>query len=280
MRSDSHATGLVGLDARLFRCATLFDDAAVEQVDRAIGVRGVARIVRDHADRRAAAVQLAKQLHHRFAVRRIEVTRRLVGEEDERIAGDGAGDGDALLLTAGELRRIVLHAVAHAHALERIGDALLALGRRHAAVRERQLDVLVDREIADQVERLEDEADLAVADAGALRRRELRDRLAGERVLAVGRRVEQAEDREQRRLAAARRSFHRDVLARLDLDVDVLKGVGLHLVGVEDLLDPGEADQRLIAFPALAEKAAGDDEDADSVAMCGLGAEGGEESVL
>ena len=103
-----------------FSCAALFDDAAVEEVDRAVGVRGVARIVRDHADRRAAAVQLAKQLHHRFAVRRIEVTRRFVGEEDERIAGDRAGDGDALLLTAGELRRIVLHAVAHAHALERV----------------------------------------------------------------------------------------------------------------------------------------------------------------
>ena len=48
---------------------------------------------------------------------------------------------------------------------------------RHAAVGERQLDVLVDREVADQVERLEDEADLPVADAGALRRGEPRHRL-------------------------------------------------------------------------------------------------------
>ena len=42
--------------------------------------------------------------------------------------------------------------------------------------------------------------------------------------------------------------------------------VGLHLVGVEDLLDPGEADQRPGCSPVLAEKAAGD-EDVDSVAM-------------
>ena len=56
-----------------------------------------------------------------------------------------------------------------------------------------------------------------------------------------------------------------------DLEMDVLQRVGLHLVGVEDLLDPGEADQRLVAVPALAEKAAGDDEDADSVAMGGSG---------
>jgi hypothetical protein len=89
--------------ADFFGAALLFHDAAVEEVDRTIGVCGVARIVRHHADRRAAAVQLAEQFHHGFAVRRIEVTRRLVGEEDERIASDCAGDGDALLLTAGEL---------------------------------------------------------------------------------------------------------------------------------------------------------------------------------
>src|SRR6185437_5466844 len=229
------------------RPAALFDDAAVEQMNRAVGVRGVPWIVRDHADRRAAAVQLAEQLHHRFAVRRVEVTRRLVGEEDQWIAGDGAGDGDALLLTAGELCRVVLHAVAHANALEGVGDALLALGGRHAAVGERKLDVLVDGQIADQVERLEDEADLPVADAGALARRELGDRLAGEGVLAVRWGIQQSENGQERRLAAARGTFHGHVLARLDLEVNVLEGVGLHLVGVEDLLDAGEADQGLVS---------------------------------
>ena len=78
----------------------LLDDAAVEDVDAAVGVARVARIVGDHADRRAAAVQLAKQIHHRFAAARIEVSGRLVGEQDQRFAGDGAGDGDALLLAA------------------------------------------------------------------------------------------------------------------------------------------------------------------------------------
>src|SRR5215208_4694013 len=93
--------------ADFFGAALLFHDTAVEEMDGAIGVCCVARIVRDHADRRAAAVQLAKQFHYRFAVRRIEVTRRLVGEEDERIAGDCASNGNALLLTAGKLCRIM-----------------------------------------------------------------------------------------------------------------------------------------------------------------------------
>jgi len=38
----------------------LFNHPAVEEVDRTIGVRGVSRIVRHHADRRPTAMQLDK----------------------------------------------------------------------------------------------------------------------------------------------------------------------------------------------------------------------------
>src|SRR5262245_49029748 len=48
----SHSTLLL---SDFFRPA-LFDHASVEEVDRTIGVRSVARIVRDHADGRAAAM--------------------------------------------------------------------------------------------------------------------------------------------------------------------------------------------------------------------------------
>ena len=175
--------------------AVLLDDAAVEQMDAAVGVARVARVVRHHADRRAFAVQLAQQLHHRFAVLRVEVSGRLVREQDRRRAGDGAGDRDALLLTARELAGQVLGAMRHADLLERRHDALLALGRLHAAIGERQLDVLVHVEVADQIEALEDEPDLAVAHARPLGERQVGDRLAVEGVLALGRRVEQPENR-------------------------------------------------------------------------------------
>jgi hypothetical protein len=56
----------------------------------------------------------------------------------------------------------------------------LALGGRHAAVDQRQLDVLEHRQVADQVEALEDEADLAVAHARALGGGEVGHRLAVE----------------------------------------------------------------------------------------------------
>src|SRR3954467_10873607 len=43
--------------------AVFLEHAAVEQVDRTVGVACVARVVGDHADRRAFAVQLAEQFH-------------------------------------------------------------------------------------------------------------------------------------------------------------------------------------------------------------------------
>ena len=41
----------------------------------------------------------------------VEVAGGLVGDDERRVGDDGAGDGDALLLAAGEFERIVLHAV-------------------------------------------------------------------------------------------------------------------------------------------------------------------------
>src|SRR5437867_1875874 len=66
----------------------LFDDTAIEEVDAPFGVPRVAGIVRDHADRCAALVQLAQQVHDRLAAARVEVSGGLVREQDEWLAGD------------------------------------------------------------------------------------------------------------------------------------------------------------------------------------------------
>src|SRR5713101_785262 len=156
---------LVGSDAGFLG---FFHDAAVEEVDGALGEIGVALVVRDHADGGAVAVQVAQELHDRFAVLGVQVSRGLVSHQDERIADQRAGHSDTLLLTAGELRRVVAQAMGHADALERALHLLLALARAGAAIGERELHVFVHGEIADQVEGLKDEADLAVANARAL----------------------------------------------------------------------------------------------------------------
>src|SRR5437899_12494048 len=97
-------------------------------MDAALGVTRVSRIVSDHADGRAAAMQLLEEIHHGFAAPRIEVSSGLVREQDERLAGHRARHGDALLLTARELAGQMLRAMGHADALERCLGALLPLG--------------------------------------------------------------------------------------------------------------------------------------------------------
>jgi hypothetical protein len=78
----------------------------------------------------------------------------------------------------------------HPDLLERRHHALLALGGFHAAICQRQLDVLVDVQVANQVEALKDEPDLAVTDPRALGERQIGDFLRVQDVAAFGRRVE------------------------------------------------------------------------------------------
>src|SRR6185436_20474338 len=117
---------------------------------------GVSERVGDHHDGGAGLRDLAKELHHGIAVRGVEVTRRLVRENDLRVRHYGARDGDALLLSTGELLRKMARAVRHSHTFQRLRDATLALRGGHLAIDERDVDVLRDREIVDEVEALED----------------------------------------------------------------------------------------------------------------------------
>src|SRR6266436_6620755 len=69
------------------RCNSIFDDATVEQMHRAVCMLRETFVVRDHANRGAALMKFTEQVHDRFAVMRIEVTRRLVRQQNRRSAG-------------------------------------------------------------------------------------------------------------------------------------------------------------------------------------------------
>src|SRR6267154_2373934 len=198
---------LVGSDAGYLG---FFYDAAVEEVDGALGEVGVALVVRDHANGGAIAMQVAQQFHHGFAVLGVQVSGRLVSHQNERIANQRARHSDTLLLTSRKLRRIVAQAMSHADALERVLHFLLALAGASAAISQRQLHIFVHGEVADQVEGLKDESNLTIANARALADGEFADRLAIQLIIAIGRRVEQSKNGKQRRLAAARRPGNRD----------------------------------------------------------------------
>src|SRR2546430_8351886 len=144
-----------------------FDNQAVEEVHDPIGMWGVARVVRHHANGSPTAVQLAQQLHHRLAVGGIQIARRLVSQKNARLAANGAGYRDALLLAPRKLTGQMLRPMGHAHPLQRGRHARLSFPRIYPAIRERQVNVFIDGEVADQIEALKDETHFAVADARA-----------------------------------------------------------------------------------------------------------------
>ena len=124
-----------------------------------MGEAGVVGGVGDHDDGGAGSVEVAKEVHDVEAVLAIEIAGGLVTEDELRVGDHGAGHGDALLLSAGELLRVVGGAVDDVHPLQHFVDLRLALRFAEADVAQRQLHVLEDVHVIDEVEALEHEAD-------------------------------------------------------------------------------------------------------------------------
>src|SRR2546422_11229412 len=115
---------------------------AVEQVNLAVRVYRNVVFVRHQHDGLARIMKLVKQPHDLIARRGVEVAHWLVGEQDARRVHQGARDGDALALSAGQLVGPVIHTVTQSHLLKRAGGALAPLFGSHAGVNERQPDVV------------------------------------------------------------------------------------------------------------------------------------------
>src|SRR5207302_10252621 len=94
-------------------------------------------------------MEFYEQAHDRFAVTRVKVSGRLVGQQNRRPAGKRARDCDALLLAAGELAWQMFGPMRHAYTLQSFGHKRFAVTGAHAAIREWQFDILKNAEIAD-----------------------------------------------------------------------------------------------------------------------------------
>ena len=119
----------------------------------------------DHDDGVAFRVDALELVHDGDGRFGIEIARGLVGEDNLWVGDDGAGDGGALLLAAGELERKVVFFVFHVEAVERLGGFDEPAGLVVAGVDEGKGDVFDNGEVRDEVEILKDEADFLGAEA-------------------------------------------------------------------------------------------------------------------
>ena len=171
--------------------------------------------------------------------------RRLIGEYQGRLGDEGPGDADALLLAAGELRRLVGQSIAETEPLQgglRPAETLLAA---NALVHQWRGHVVQCRRPGQKVVRLEDEADRPAAHEREPVVAQLIDRLAVEDVQAGRRSVQAAQDVHHRGLAGARRPDDRQELAVGNVEIDVLKSGDLDLAEIVDAADFLEPDDRL-----------------------------------
>ena len=120
-------------------------------------------------------------LLHLLAQLQVERAERLVEQQHARLVDECAGDGDALLLTAGELGHVAVGVVLKAHQTQHTHDLLGNNVLRLFFDGQAEGDVVVDVHVREERVFLEHGVDLALVG------RDVHDVLAVEEDLALGR---------------------------------------------------------------------------------------------
>ncbi len=230
--------------------ALVLDDLAVAQPDHALGLRGDVGLVGDQDHRASFEVQTGENPKHVLGGVRVEVARRLVRQNQRRIGHDRARHRDALLLAPGELGGKVVHTAGHAHRLQRERGPPPALAAIQAGVGERQLDIGDRGRARHEVEALEDEADLAVAQVREVVLVELAGVHAVDQVAPGGGYVQAAEDVHECALATARAAHDRDEVAALDAQRDAAQRMHADRADAVGLADRAHVDHGGARAPA------------------------------
>ncbi len=158
---EGHHCASVGSADR--RLAHVVDDMAVAEGDPAAGPERDFRLVGHDDDGDPRPVEVGEHLHDLVGRAAVEGARRLVRKQELRIVDERAGDGDALLLAAGQLPGRVIHAIAEADLLQALLRHLDAVGGPRMGVEQRQHHLVECRRARQQIELLEYEADGSVA---------------------------------------------------------------------------------------------------------------------
>ena len=147
----------------------------------------------------------------------IEIGQRFVEQEDLRFTHDRASHGDALALSARELRRLALQQGLEIEHARSLADAGVDLALRHPLELERKRHVLPHRHVRVERVALEHHGDVAALG------REKVDEVPVDQDLAAGGLVEAGENTQERRFSASRGPDERDEFPVGDTNVDVFQ---------------------------------------------------------
>ena len=235
--ADSDAVGEAKADLGRRRIATepvgraLGDDLAADDDRHPIGEDlGLVHVVGGEEDRLAQRPQVGDHVPGSAASRRVEPGRRLVEEEQLRVADQRQGDVEAALLAAGEPRHASLGLLLEADQADRLGDVA-----RGAVVAGEQLERLPDGELGSHPGLLEDDPDPLAPVGGRLLGIDSEHRRLASGPLAVS-----LEHLDRGRLAGPVGAEEREHLAAVHLEIDAAHRLELSV----GLAQPARADHR------------------------------------
>ena len=207
------------------------EEAAVPQAQDPVGGSGNRVAVARNQHSAPSPRLLPEEVYHPDLVVAVDLAGRLVGQKDGGMVGDGHGEAGSRGLSAGELSGEGSRSFRDGQPLEELG-AVLAV--RPAGEPLSELDILLDRQVADQVAALEQETDVAGAERGPAPLAAAGETLVRHPDRAAVRLVEAAEAGDERRLAGTRGARDGDELAPIQVQRDVPKSLDLLVAGVEE----------------------------------------------
>ena len=200
--------------------SALFADSTVLHPDSPPRPFRHPRIVRHEQQRRPLISQFCQNIHNLRTAAAIKISRRFVRQNDGRVVDERTRNRHTLLLSAGKLVRIRLHLIQQTDFAQHFRRTRQTLLLRHARVTQRERHVFRHGVGGKEVEGLEDIPEGLEAQAGFCLVGEVANVLTVEGIVSFGQIIEQTDDVEQRRLAAAGFAGDGDKFALLNVQAD------------------------------------------------------------
>lgn len=176
----------------------------------------------DHDDGLALSVELCEEIHDLASRDGVEIPGWFIRENDFRIIEEGAGDGDALLLSSGELAGHTRELVGESESVHERRRSCESFGGIGSRIDSRECDVFEGIEAREEIELLEDEPDFAIADIGeCLIVAEIRYIVSLEEESASGEGMEESDNIEERGFARPTLAHERDEFSFADDKIDI-----------------------------------------------------------